>query len=356
MDDETREMLHQTLAEIFADEPSDLWGSLKTTGVDKALLPESKGGIGVNWAVACELLEIAGNNAAAVPLAETMIGHWLIDLAGAQETDQPTIAFASTDAPVHLSRSGDVWHVEGTLRRVPWGSTSTHVVFMSDSPSPQLVVVDRQASGVSVTSGRNLAGDARDDIRLEGVIPVEVVPAPFEPRSLLVIAAIARSALMAGALERALTLSVDYANMRVQFGRPIGKFQAIQQNVSVLATQAAAARAATEAGSEAIDEWLASEDESLFHSVAALSAKIRTGEAAGAGAAIAHQVFGAIGFTEELNLQLFTKQLWSWRDEFGNEAFWADELGRQILGEELETTLWRTLAPLGAGITVGESK
>ncbi|MEX0158694.1 MULTISPECIES: acyl-CoA dehydrogenase family protein [unclassified Microbacterium] len=356
MDDETREMLHQAVAEVFADEPSDLWGSLQSVGMDRALVPENNGGIGVDWAVACDFLQIAGSNAAAVPIAEAMIGHWLIDLAGAEETDQPTIAFPSVAAPVRLSRSGDSWRVDGTLTRVPWGGTSTHIVFVSDTPTAQLVVVDRQDSGVSVTSGLNIAGDPRDEIRLENVVPAQVVPAPFESKSLLLIAAIARSALMAGALERALSLSVEYANMRVQFGRPIGKFQAVQQNVSVLATQVAAARAATEGAGEAIDAWLAGEGEPLLRSIAALSAKIRTGEAAGAGSAIAHQVFGAIGFTEEHQLRLFTKRLWSWRDEFGNESFWADELGREILGEDLDTTLWRTVAPLDAGLSKGESK
>ena len=69
-------------------------------------------------------------------------------------------------------------------------------------------------------------------------------------------------------------------------------------------------------------------DEAVFLEVA--SAKIRVGEAAGEGAAIAHQVLGAIGFTQEHTLHRFTQRLWAWRDDFGNESDWAVKLGNQV--------------------------
>jgi acyl-CoA dehydrogenase len=184
-------------------------------------------------------------------------------------------------------------------------------------------------------------------------VPQAVVTAPFDADALFAVGAIVRSALMAGAIERALALVVEYANLRVQFGRPIGKFQAVQQSIAVLATQAAAARAAAEAGGEVIDDWLAGEGEPLSHSITAMSAKIRTGEAAGQACAIAHQVFGAIGFTEEHELHRFTKRLWSWRDEFGNEAFWSQALGERVLVADSRQTLWRTVAPTVKGVATG---
>jgi acyl-CoA dehydrogenase len=210
----------------------------------------------------------------------------------------------------------------------------------------QLIVVARDAAGVSVRPGHNLAGESRDTLVLEGVVPQAVVPAPFDAHALLCLAAVLRSALMAGAIERTLALSVEYANLRVQFGRPIGKFQAVQQSIALLATQAAAARAASEAGSDAIDEWLGGWGEPLTQSIAAASAKIRTGEAAGQACAIAHQVFGAIGFTEEHELHHFTKRLWSWRDEYGNEAFWSRAVGERVLIGDATQSLWRAMVPV----------
>jgi alkylation response protein AidB-like acyl-CoA dehydrogenase len=62
-------------------------------------------------------------------------------------------------------------------------------------------------------------------------------------------------------------------------------------------------------------------------------AKARAGESAGIGAAIAHQVHGAIGFTLEHSLHFSTKRLWSWRDEFGNEHEWNTYFGRHLLRE-----------------------
>lgn len=349
MSEETRDMLREAALRIFADKPADLWAVLQESGFDKALLPESQGGAGVSWADACGLLSLAGEHAAAAPLAEALIGHWLLNHAGVEGASLPTIASAVLSEQIRVGVARDGKAVDGTLRRVPWGEACTHVAFIVGSgKAAQLIVIARDAAGVSVTPGRNLAGEPRDTLVLEGVVPQAVVSAPFDAHELLALAAILRSALMAGAIERSLALSVEYANLRVQFGRPIGKFQAVQQNIAFLATQAAAARAAAEAGSEAIDEWLDGIGEPLTQSIAAASAKIRTGEAAGQACAIAHQVFGAIGFTEEHELHRFTKRLWSWRDEYGNEAFWSRELGERVLAAAAGQSLWRAVVPLQA--------
>ncbi len=347
MSEETRDMLHEAALRIFAEKPKDLWAVLQESGFDKTLLPESKGGAGVSWADACGLLVLAGERAADALLAEAMVGHWLLDQAGIHGATLPTIASSAHSEQIRVSRARDGWRVDGTLPRVPWGGVCTHVAFIVGSgTAAQLIVLARDATGISITSGRNLAGEPRDTLVLEGVVPQAVVAAPFDARELLSVSAILRSALMAGAIERSLALAVEYANLRVQFGRPIGKFQAVQQNIAYLATQAAAARAAAEAGSEAIDEWLGGSGEPLTQSVAAASAKIRTGEAAGQACAIAHQVFGAIGFTEEHELHRLTQRLWSWRDECGNEAFWSRELGERILAGDAGQSLWRAMVPM----------
>jgi acyl-CoA dehydrogenase len=115
---------------------------------------------------------------------------------------------------------------------------------------------------------------------------------------------------------------VQYAQDRVQFGRPIAKFQAIQHNLAVLASQAAAAGAAAEIAAEAVADGI------RIPAIAA--AKTRAGEAAGIGAGIAHQVHGAIGFTYEHRLHFFTKRLWAWRDEYGSESEWSGRLGQHM--------------------------
>lgn len=135
--------------------------------------------------------------------------------------------------------------------------------------------------------------------------------------------ALDRSALMAAGAAKVLELSVAHARTRVQFGRPLVRFQAVQQHLAVLAGHALAARAA-------VDEAQDREGDDL----AAALAKVRTGQAATEVARIAHQLHGAIGFTDEHPLHLFTRPLWRWRDEFGTEDEWAAWAGERLAGSD----------------------
>jgi len=144
----------------------------------------------------------------------------------------------------------------------------------------------------------------------------------------------ARAAQMAGALEACLLQSVRYATERKQFGRPIGSFQAIQQNLAVLAGHVAAAGIAAESAFRAAERGDARFEVAV--------AKVRAGEAAGIGAGIAHQTHGAIGFTYEHSLHFATRRLWSWRAEFGSESAWARELGRAVAARGADA-LWSDL-------------
>jgi acyl-CoA dehydrogenase len=146
--------------------------------------------------------------------------------------------------------------------------------------------------------------------------------------------AMARAAQMAGALESCLEQAVRYATERKQFGRPIGSFQVIQQNLAVLAGHVAAAGIAAESAFRAVDRGDARFEIAV--------AKIRVGEAAGVGAGIAHQAHGAIGFTYEHALHFATRRLWSWRAEFGSESAWARDLGRSVAARGADA-LWPDL-------------
>ena len=124
-----------------------------------------------------------------------------------------------------------------------------------------------------------------------------------------------------------LDLSASYANERVAFEKKIAKFQAVQHNLARLAGEVSAALTASGSAADAIahaDTF----DDGIFLEAAA--AKIRSAEAAQEGAAIAHQVFGAIGFTNEHVLHRYTLRLLAWRDDFGNESQWALALGNMI--------------------------
>jgi acyl-CoA dehydrogenase len=140
--------------------------------------------------------------------------------------------------------------------------------------------------------------------------------------------ALMRSLQIAGALERVRDMTVAYAAERRQFGQPLNRFQAVQQQLAELAGEAALAGAAADA---------AVEDPLSAKQVAA--AKVIAGGAASRGAAIAHQVHGAIGFTHEHQLHRWTTRLWAWRDQFGTESVWSESLG-DLLARAGGDRLW----------------
>jgi len=133
-----------------------------------------------------------------------------------------------------------------------------------------------------------------------------------------------RVAQAAGALDAALAMSIEHVNTRQQFGKPLGKFQAVQQVLAIFATEAAAVNVAGAAAAAALDRAGGDFDVALFE---VASAKLRMNKAIGAAASIAHQVHGAIGFTREYDLHRLTGPLLDWRSDHGNDAYWAAILG-----------------------------
>lgn len=140
--------------------------------------------------------------------------------------------------------------------------------------------------------------------------------------------ALLRAAQMSGACAAALALAVDWANTRKQFGKPIGRFQAVQQTLAHMAGEAAALDAALAVAARAADQ------RGLLGAWFEIAcAKVTAGEAARVVASGAHQTLAAMGMTEEFALGQLTRRLWAWRDEGGAEREWAAELGRFAINE-----------------------
>lgn len=138
------------------------------------------------------------------------------------------------------------------------------------------------------------------------------------------IGAFIRVAQAAGAIDAALAMSIDHVNTRQQFGKPLGKFQAVQQVLAIFATEAAAVNVAGAAAAAALDRAGGDAEAVLFEIACA---KLRTNRAIGQATSIAHQVHGAIGFTQEYDLHSLTGALLDWRSDHGNDAYWAGVLG-----------------------------
>jgi len=317
--------------------PAALWSALADAGLTEATRTEARDGSGVAPGDVAALLRIAGAHAVPVPLAETLLAELVLAAAGLPPRSDPmTIAPVLRGECLLLSRKGKEWSVSGTLHRVPWGRDAAAVVAVAELDGmPTTVVIERPRVE---RQDKNYAHEPRDDLRFDDqVVPARAVGEPgtgWTCDELYFRGALYRALAMAGALDRVLESTVEYAKQRVAFGRPIAKFQAVQQQIAVLATQVAAASAAAQAAAEAAAE-AAAHSPAHFEIAAA---KARVGEAAGIAAAIAHQVHAAMGFTHEHTLHLSTRRLWSWRDEFGAEPEWFAWVGRaaaRVGGENL---------------------
>ena len=302
------------------------WLALADAGLPLAWVPEQLGGAGATLAEGFAVLGVAGRFAVAVPLAETLLAGWLLARAEVAAPNGPM-----TVAP---SRPADriIFDEDGTLSGsaigIPFASEARHIAVLAHGDE-RVVVALVAASDCTIGKGQTLAGDSSNVVCFERVKPLRYARAPLDldHTALMLMGSVSRSVQTAGALESILSLSVSYANERVAFERPIGKFQAIQHNLARLAGETAAALAVSGSAANTMTQS-DSFDEAAF--LEGASAKIRCAEAATHGAGIAHQVFGAIGFTKEHILHRFTLRMLAWRDDFGSESYWAAELGRHV--------------------------
>lgn len=325
--------------------PAELWASLEDVGLARACVHEYAGGAGLSVGDAMLALRRSAYHALPVPLAETMVAGRLLAEAGIGLPDGPMTLAASGPgmAPAVLRRDGAGGSLAGTAPRVPWAGDCPHAVLAAvDGDESFLVLAAIDGDAVRETAG-NLASEPRCTVALDAARIIALAPMPGADERILLEGALARSVQMAGALEAAMDIALRYSGERVQFGRPIAKFQAVQHMLAMMAGHVATARAAADQAVEAMD---AAEGDAPGPSALRVAiAKSRTGEAAGRGAETVHQVLGAIGFTREHALHYNTRRLWAWRDEFGNETWWQQRLGREVarLGAD---ALWPTIVDI----------
>ena len=336
----TDDLLAGTADELFADLcPPDavdaaqesgwaapVWEALEQAQMTLLPIAEDKGGSGAGLVETATLLRAAGRHAVPIPLAETaLLAGWLLAGSGLSVPGGPLAAAAPTG--ITIQRGEESWRLSGRIPRVPWARMAQRLVLLVTDGPPAVLSLD--ASSYTVEPGRNVAGEPRDDVVLDRtVVPADSVAkaGPHLTRdAFLLRGALGRSLLMAGAADRVLEMTVQYAGERVQFGRPISRFQAVQQHLAEMAGAVSATGVAAEAAARD------AQADGPLATLRVAAAKEQAGRAAGTVTRLAHQVHGAIGFTREHNLRLWTTRLWAWRDEFGTDDYWARVVGRRAL-------------------------
>ncbi|MGE0153674.1 MAG: acyl-CoA dehydrogenase family protein [Reyranellaceae bacterium] len=337
---ELAQMLYDTAGRLFADAstaevinaaekgewPQALWAKLEELGLLDILGDEAAGGGGGSWADVAALLRRVGEFSVPLPVAETILARWLAQQAGLSLPAGPA-TLALLEHPAALQAEGAGWKLGAPLAGVAWGRSAKAVVVAFEADGALRAGLLPIASA---SEGRSVAGEPRDTlVPADTAFPARIVNG-VSLDEVRAVGALTRVAMMAGAMQRAMALSIRYANERSQFGRSLFAFQAIQHHLAQIAEETCAAAVALELAAGNYS------DDRATMTIAA--AKVRAGEAAGKVAALAHQIHGAMGVTYEHTLHHSTRRLWAWRDEYGREDDWA-------------LRLWQDAAPqLGDGI------
>lgn len=282
------------------------------------------------WSDAARLFMLLGAKAPDSPVADAILAR---TLAAGRAGDLPAFTVLAGDQggddALTLDRSAGAVRVSGTLQGVPWGATAEAAVSwvagagIGGTHSGKTGMLLALARPAAVTA-RGFGVEPRAAWTFEAAEPLAVLdcPAGMSPALL---ASAARAAQIAGAMRAARELTIRYANDRVQFGKPIGRQQAVQHRIAVMAEHSALV------GAAAMLAWAGDGPPGSPDRVA--TAKGLASEHAGEVAAAAHAVHGAIGFTEEYELQRLTRRMWQWRSEHGGAAACFEAIGARVLAQ-----------------------
>ncbi|RJG02420.1 acyl-CoA dehydrogenase [Noviherbaspirillum sedimenti] len=286
--------------------PALLWAAIADAGFLELLASEENGGAGLALPDLYPVLTMLGAHAVPVPFAQTAAARVLLT------PDQVPTGMLTFAPVVRRLANGSI-----SCPLVPFGLIADHVLAQEEDRLYLLPAKDAvcEPTGVhgSLTATLSWRGDSG-------------VAAAAAPGVIATFGAAIHSALIAGGMQRVFGMTLQYANDRAQFGKSIGKFQAIQHQISVAAEHVAASSIAAESAFQGVGP--------VPELLAAAIAKSRTSEAVPLVASIAHAVHGAIGVTEEYDLQLYTRRLHEWRMSHGAESYWNRVVGRAVIASD----------------------
>ena len=334
----------------------ELWRKMGELGWVAMPFPEEYGGIGSDFLTLILLIEETGRVCLPSPLIPSVILGGMSVLAlgsAAQKSDLlPTLANGETiytlallesddnykpsGVHCHAELNGNEYHLKGTKLFVPDAHVADRILVAaktepkgSGSSGMTLLLLDSKDKGVRVRPLKTFAGDKPCAVELDIRVPQSAVIGEDGNvwaglKKILEMAAIAKCAEMSGGSQRILEMTLNYVKERIQFGRPIGAFQAIQHHCANMAMDVEAAKVNTYHAA-----WLLSEGLPATKNVS--TAKAFVGEAFRRVGLIGHQIHGAIGFTKELDLELYIRRCMTANVAFGNSDFHKKSLAEEIV-------------------------
>ncbi len=335
-----------------------VWKQIGTElGWPSVIIPEDFGGLGLGYVELIALLEVMGGALLCAPFFSSVcLGGNALLVGGSEEQKKeylPGIAAGQTRATLAFTEASGRWDAAGikaTARREGGDYVlSGKKNFVLDGHCADLFIVAARAAGTMGEAGISLfavpaqtrgverrALPTMDQTRRQAEIELRDVRVPASAligpegegwgalARTLELAAVALSAEQVGGAQRCLDLSVEYAKERVQFGRPIGSFQAIKHKCADMLVQVESARSASYYAG-----CVAAEDGDELPLVASL-AKAYCSDAYYHCAANAIQIHGGVGFTWEYDVHLYFKRAKSTESFLGDAAFHRELVARRI--------------------------
>lgn len=327
-----REMIKEGIERILASQvtPSalhkswlgqwdgELWQTLEENGFTRAICSADSDGAGASWSDIYPLVVACGYYQLPLPLPEAILANRLLEDVG--------IAHPGGFVGIADQGAGIPRATEATAAGiVPWGSNCAYILAVRRDAPDTLALFD--IHDVTLEAGSNLAREPRHLLLLGNAQSVAQGHLKHAAAKIRCHGARIRAAQAAGAAQSAMEQTIQYAGDRMQFGKPLAKFQAVQQQIALAVSELAALNAAS--------EYAFSAGESTLSWSAAI-AKITASEAGSVVSTVAHAVHGAIGYTVEHRLHYATQRLRSWNSEFGNHRWWCERLGRAICREGVD--------------------
>ena len=333
-----------------------LWQQIAELGWAGLMFPEQYGGSGYSFIELCVLMEEFGRALLPSPFHSTVLTFGLPVLFGGSEVQkqrylpaiaagkflgtlaltEPSASFEPAGVSVRAESRNGKFVINGTKLFVLNAHTADELLLAvrtRDSGGPEngisLLLVPGKAAGVEVTPLHTIASDRQCEVEFRNVeVGADALLGKVNEgwpllKKTIDHATVAKCAEMVGIAQVAFDMAVDYAKNRVQFGRPIGSFQAIKHKCSDMVIDVDGSRFITYRAAWCLAEGLEAAKEISM-------AKAWTSDACRRVCAQAHQIHGGIGFTKEYDLQLY------FRRAKQGEVFYGDaDVHREVVAQEI---------------------
>jgi alkylation response protein AidB-like acyl-CoA dehydrogenase len=333
----------------------DMWRQFAELGWLAIHLPEEYGGIGGRYLDLVPVYEEMGRALCPTPHLQTCVmAAAAIRAAGSEEqktewltriaNGEVVIAFALTEPSATIeasgvkttaSKQGDEWTLNGTKLFIHWAEQADELLVVARTEGSAgeegitLFLVPRNAPGIETTALITIATDKQAEVILNNVkVPDSrriggvgqgwpaVVKALEE-------GTVALCSYMVGGAERAFEMATEYSKTRVQFGVPIGSFQAIKHYLADVATELAGAKTLAWEAAWTIDEGLPA------RKVVSMT-KAYVGDIYRHATAVGHQIFGGIGFTLDMDMQLYFRRAKAGQLYLGDAEYHEEIVAQEI--------------------------